>query len=91
MKCKNCECEIYNVMRGGIKIEDYVHEKHEEDIWYKCKCGCEKPEPIKCEQKEDLESYLKYLEGTPKSQREFGYEEELKETKKNLIVLEEFK
>ena len=40
------------------------------------------------EEKEDVLSYLVYLEGTPKNQREFGYEDELEKTKKRLIILE---
>ena len=44
MNCKNCGCEIYNIMEDGASPEDWVHEEHDYEM-YKCKCGCEHPEP----------------------------------------------
>jgi len=46
--------------------------------------GGKKMKLTKEEEKYDALTYLAYLQATPKSQRDYGYEEEVKKVKKRL-------
>ena len=44
--CKNCGHAVYSVFPFHDHPSDWVHENHfSSQEWYKCKCGCENPEP----------------------------------------------